>query len=175
MKEPDTHLVVSAAPTPPSVVLPSVDTPALVTDAEANAAAKSLGMKFFRAEKTYQLKRIGMFRAQQGVVHLGVGRIAACEEALQKMIDTAVDISSDKTEDTERRVGALIAGKGLVEVMQKGIQIEVEFQTDKLIGGPEKVQKKRSFETDQPIIPIQAQSGSTVNIGVDAAALVKQS
>lgn len=175
MKNNDTHLDPSASLTtqPPAPQSTSVnpEVPVLVTDAEANQAAKELGMTFFNAEKTKKLKKIGLFRAQQGVVHLGVGRLAACDEALQKLMEAAVTIASTESEETSDRVGAILAGKGIVEVMQKGIQMEAEFQVDKLIGGEAKPPRKRSFDTDQPIVPIQANAGSTVTVNyVDGTA-----
>lgn len=156
------ELTPAATATPASISV-NPEVPAQVTDSEADAAAKSLGMTSFSAAKTRQLKVIGVFRAQAGVVHLGVGRLAACDAALQKLMDAAVAIAEDGSEDTEKRVGALMAGKGLAEAVQKGIAMEVEFQQEKLIGAPGTT-RKRSFDSDQPIVPINAQ---TVNINVD--------
>lgn len=170
MTTPDPAILIPAAVaiTPVKVdAQPEMPTTA-VTDAEATEAAKELGMKFFSASKTRGLKRIGMFRAQQGVVHLGVGRLAACDDALQKLLDTAVKIAEAETEETKDRVGALLAGKALVDTIQNGIQMEADFQAEKLIGGLSGP-RKRSFDiTDQPIIPIQAQQ---VNINVDGPRL----
>lgn len=162
----DTGLLVAAATKPVAEIAVNPETPTpVVTDAEANEAATSLGMTYFNADKTRNLKKIGMFRAQQGVVHLGVGRLAACDEALQKLIETAVKIATDEREETSDRISALMAGKGLIDTTQKGVQMEAEFQVEKLIDGA-KSQRKRSFDQmDQPIIPIQAQQ---VNINVDS-------
>lgn len=161
----DNQLVPASTATPKSIAV-NPEAPAQVTDAEADAAAKSLGMVTFSSSKSRQLKTIGVYQSQLGVIHLGVGRLAACEDALQKLMEAAVAVATDGEEDTEKRVGAMMAGKGLAEALQKGIQMAAEFQTDKLIGGPTNP-RKRSFETDQPIVPINAQ---TVNINVDSKA-----
>lgn len=167
MKEPDItgQLVPAETKSVPQIAVNPETPPVAVTDQEADEAAKSLGMTYFNAAKTRKLKTIGMFRAQQGVVHLGVGRLAACDEALQKLIDTAVAIASDEREETSDRNSALMAGKGLIDTMQKGVQMEAEFQVEKLIGGVTGGRKRSFDQMDQPIIPIQAQQ---VNINVDS-------
>lgn len=154
-------------PTPPlmKAIVPKQDLNPevpVVDDDEAAAAARELGMTFFNPQKSRLLKKIGIFQTQQGVVHLGVGRLAACDEALDRMIEAAVGIATDDGEKTEDRVGALMAGKHLVDSMQRSIEMVAEFQSDKLISGPANT-KRRSFSVDQPIVPIQAAS-VTVNV-----------
>jgi len=138
--------------------------PDVISDKEADEAAQSLGLSFFSSEKARKLKKIGLFTAQQGVIHLGVGRLAASDEVLQKLIQTAADIASDDQNDAKDRVGALTAANALISSLQKSIALMAEFQTDKLISGP--VMKRRSFVDDSPVVPIQAQN---VNILVDSA------
>lgn len=148
--------------------------PDTVTDAEANEAAQSLGLTFFNAEKTRKLKKVGLFQTQQGVIQLGVGRLAASDEALQRLLECAVDIATDDREITEARIGAIAAGRSVVEALQKSIQMMADFQSDKLIGGPT-VTKKRSFVDEAPVIPIQANQGSQVTVNVvDGTAKVSQ-
>lgn len=144
-----------------------------VTDDEVRAAAAELNMTFFSPARSRLLKKIGLFTASQGVVHLGLGRLAAAEEALSKMINTAVDISGDKGKEDEVRVAALSAGSGLVTALQKSISLAVTFQQDDLITGPHNNQR-RVFVDDQPVVPIQAQPGSTVNISIDSKPKVDQ-
>lgn len=160
------------AETPPLPEAPPVvpELPvAIISDTEADEAAAALGMRHFSSAKSKHLKKLGVFRGQQNVVHLGVGRLAACDEALSKLLDVSVDIAEDAEEDANMRIGALMAGKSIVEVIQNGIKMEVEFQADKLIGEPAK-QRRRSFDTsDKPIIPVQAAAGSHVTINVDGS------
>lgn len=158
--------------TPPVPVIAGVvpEVPTIVSDSEADAAAEALGMTFFKASKVHHLKRLGVFRGQQNVVHLGVGRLVACDDALKELLNVSVEIAQDSEEDAERRIGALMAGKGIVEVIQKGIQMEAEFHSEKLLVD-NKPSRRRSFDQeDKPIIPIQAAAGSTVNINVDGKA-----
>lgn len=138
--------------------------PEVVTDKEADEAAQSLGLSFFSSEKTRKLKKIGLFTAQQGVIHIGVGRLAASDEVIQKLIQTAADIASDTSKEDKDRVGALTAANSLISSLQKSIALMAEFQTDKLISGPSI--KRRSFVDDGPVVPIQAQN---VNILVDSS------
>ena len=144
-----------------------------VSDEEAKAAAAELNMTFFSPARSRLLKKIGLFQAQMGVVHLGLGRLAAAEEALGKMIDAAVSIAEDSKKEDEVRVAALTAGSSLVTTLQKSITLAVEFQQDKLIQGPQN-NNRRVFVDDKPVVPIQAQPGSTVNISIDSKPKVDQ-
>ena len=162
-----------ADPKPDLAVKPELPAE-LVSDAEADAAAKTLGMTFFNASKARKLKLIGAYQVQQGVVQLGVGRLAAADEALTRMLEVAVTLATDDKIDEQPRINALLAGKGLVEALQKSVQLMVELQTEKLIGGPS-VQRKRSFVDEQPVVPINAHPGSTVNVNVDSNAKGGQS
>lgn len=137
----------------------------VVSDKEADAAAKALGMTFFSAAKTRQLKKIGMFKTQTGVIQIGVGRLAAAESALDKLLNISVEIAEDKESDTYVRCNALTAGKNIVDSIVKSVELMVELQTQKLIGGPD-TGKKRSFVAEQPVVPIKAESGSTINVNV---------
>lgn len=159
-------------PTPEAIATPKLFEPVnpelpstTISDKEADEAAKSLGMVHFSAAKSRKLKTLGLFQAQQGVVHLGVGRLAAADEALSTMIEAAVDLATDADGDEEVRVSALVAGRGLVEALQKSVEMMVSFQTEKLLGNPSG-SRKRSFVDDSPVVPIQAQSGSTINVNV---------
>lgn len=163
----DTLIPAASFATPKSPETPQNEIPDGVSADEADAAATALGMVFFSADKAKKLKLIGAYQAQQGVVHLGLGRLAAAENAIQRMLETAVEISQDEDTYVEDRVKALLAGNALVSSLQKGIQMAVEFQLEKLISGPQST-KKRSFVDDQPVVPIQAQAGSTVNVTIDA-------
>lgn len=137
----------------------------VVSDKEADEAAKSLGMSYFSAAKARKLKKIGLFSTQVGVVHLGVGRLAASDEALQRLLESAVKIAEDEEADQYIRVGSITAARGLIDAMQKSVTLMVELQTQKLIGGPD-TGKKRSFVAEQPVVPIKAESGSTINVNV---------
>lgn len=136
--------------------------PSVVTEKEAQEAATELGLRYFQPRKATLMKKIGLFQAQQGVVHLGVGRLAVADEALETLIETAVTLATDPKNCTEDRVGALMAGKHLVDSLQHSIELVSEFQANKLISGPSS-NKRRSFVTDQPIVPIQAEH-VTVNV-----------
>lgn len=162
------ELTPALTPDLPQIAAPLTELPtALVSDSEADAAAAELGMVFFSAAKARNLKKLGIFRGQQNVVHLGVGRLAACDDALNRLLDASVSIAEDTEEDVNQRVGAVMAGKGIVEVIQAGIKMEAEFHTEKLLTEPRKP-RQRSFDTDdKPIIPLQANAGSTININVD--------
>lgn len=138
------------------------DLPSVVTESEAQSAAAELGLRYFQPRKATLMKKLGMFQAQQGVVHLGVGRLAVADEALEQLIEAAVEIALDTGEKTEDRVKAMVAGKQLTDSLQNSVAMTVEFQKEQLIssGG---VKRSRAFSTDQPIVPIQA-NNVTVNV-----------
>lgn len=152
-------------PVPPAPVATfaplNPDLPSVVTEQEAEKAATELGLRYFQPRKAALMKKIGLFQIQQGVVHLGVGRLAVADEAIETLLETAVTIAQDTSENTGDRVGALMAGKHLATALQESIQMVVDFEQDKLLTTHNK--QKRAFITDQPIVPIQAQ---TVNINV---------
>lgn len=153
-------LIPAPAPEPTSVVVAKTDLPtAPVTDKEADEAAKSLGMTFFSSAKSRHLKTIGAFQVQQGVVQLGVGRLAFADEALARMISVAVGIAEDDDAADSDRASALGAGRALVEALQKSIQMMADFQSEKLIAGPTN-SKRRAFVDDMPVVPIQANNCS---------------
>lgn len=151
----------------PAIAPPIPEVPTVVTDAEADEAAKQLGMTRFSAKNARNLKALGIFRGQQNVVHLGVARLAACDDALGRLLEVSVTMAEDNQEDANMRVGALMAGKSIVEVIQNGIKMEAEFQSEKLIGEPVRPRRRSFDESDKPIIPVQVNSGATVNINVD--------
>ncbi len=159
----DTPNILTVEKVPAAAIVPqdlNPEMPTSITEAEAEHAATELGLRFFQPRKAALLKKIGLFQIQQGVVHLGVGRLAVADESLETLIDTAVEIATDKGEMSEVRVSALMAGKHLVESLQKSIQMVVDFQQDNLLTTE---RKKRVFFSDQPIVPIQAQN---VNVNV---------
>lgn len=164
----DNTLIPTPGPDPKPLELVAPALPDVVTDSEADEAANELGLTFFKADKCRKLKKIGLFHTQQGVIHLGVGRLAAADEAIQKLLQTAVSIAENEKQDTKDRVGALVAANALISSLQKSISLMAEFQADRLIAGPAST-KRRAFVDDSPVVPIQAQSGSTVNVNlVDA-------
>lgn len=136
-----------------------------ITDEEADAAATSLGLQTFSAEKSRKLKKIGLFTAQQGVIHLGVGRLAVADEVLQKLIQTAADIAVDTHNEGKDRVGALQAANSLINTLQKSIAMTAEFQSERQIPGPQS-SKRRIFVDDSPVVPIQANEGSNVTVNL---------
>lgn len=160
-------LVPAETPELPPVAAPLPEVPIVVTDAQADEAAKQLGMTKFSAKNAKNLKAIGMFRGQQNVVHLGVGRLAACDHALGRLLEVSVEMAEDSGEDANMRIGALMAGKSIVEVIQNGIKMEAEFQSEKLIGEPARPRRRSFDESDKPIVPVQVNTGGTVNINVD--------
>lgn len=162
----NTLVPAETSPVPP-IAVPIPEVPAIVTDEQADEAAKQLGMTRFSSKKAKQLKALGIFRGQQNVVHLGVGRLAACDEALSRLLEVSVDMAEDGEEDANMRIGALMAGKSIVEVIQNGIKMEAEFQGEKHIGEPSRPRRRSFDESDKPIVPVQVNTGGTVNINVD--------
>lgn len=160
-------LVPAETPEIPPIVAPIPEVPVIVTDAQADEAAKALGMTKFSAKNAKNLKALGIFRGQQNVVHLGVGRLAACDEALSRLLEVSVGMAEDAQEDSNMRIGALMAGKSIVEVIQNGIEMEAAFQSEKHIGEPQRPRRRSFDESDKPIVPVQALAGATVNINVD--------
>jgi len=142
-----------------------------ITDAEADKAANELGLTFFSASRSRQLKVIGAFQTQVGVINLGVGRLAAADEALQRMLKTAVEISENEDEYVGDRISAILAGRGVVDALQKSIQMMAEFQTEKLISGPTST-KRRAFVDEKPVVPIQAQQ-VTINLDSQSQSTAK--
>lgn len=146
--------------------LPKPELPDAISDGDADDAARQLGLTFFSARKSKLLRKIGLYQTAQGVIHLGVGRLAAADEALHRLIEASVEIAEDKAEETKVRVDAMSAGKGLIDSLQRSIELVADFQQKKLIGSA--TPKKRSFVDEQPVVPIQANAGSTVLVSIDS-------
>lgn len=160
------RMVYMPDPAPPELPTISPELPdAQIPDDQADAAATELGLTYFKASKARKFKVLGQYFTQLGVIQLGVGRLAASDEAIQRMLMTAVALSEDEDNDPGARVAALTAGRGLVESQMRSVEIMRDLVTGKLIDGPQS-NKRRSFVDEKPVVPIQA---NNCQINIDSS------
>jgi hypothetical protein len=143
--------------------------PSAVSDQEAAEAASECGLTFFNPKKVKQLQKLGLYSAQTGVIHLGVGRLLAVDQQLQEMMNELATLVR-KDGDDEIRVQAASTFNQLASTLLKSIQTQVDLHTE---GHLAEKTKKRVFDPRAVAVPtvqvnVQAQGESEIKV-VDAS------
>lgn len=141
----------------------AVDLPQVASDKEIDAIAREMGLIHFSADKTRKLAKLGVFQAKVGLVHAGVGRITATQDALEKIRDLMVE-TVEVSQDDEVRVAAAGEANKICANIINSVSKMAELQEMGMIPKPVDTNKVRKFNPEAAINLQINVDGKEVNI-----------